>query len=131
MNHGSRKKRSVGARVSIEDYCANMQRFKEIADSHGVKIVYLTRPHALDREDVSARQFKWTCAIPLYNDALRDFAKNAGVILFDGEAAFRARGKFFFGDSCHFNYRGRKKLARMLHRELMSRDLFPSGRPGK
>lgn len=116
-------------RVSREDYLENMKGFVDTARAHDVEVVFLTRPHreleATLREDAGS----WKSRIPDYNQDLRRFAREAGVLVIDVQGNFSSRPDLFV-DECHFTPAGHRKMAALLY-DALSRagDLSLGGVP--
>jgi lysophospholipase L1-like esterase len=107
---------TVGPRVKLQDYVANLQSFVDLGRKHDVRVVLLTRPH---RGPVSeqTRRSGWRGTVPRYNEALVRFAKANNVPLVDVQAHFAGRPELF-ADECHFTAEGHQKMARLLSDEL-------------
>jgi len=110
------KLETVGPRVAVEDYAANLSSFLDHGKQHDVLVVLLTRPHLASVSDLK-KQPGWRSKIPSYNDALVTFAREKKVPLVDVGAHFASRLEQF-SDECHFTAEGHEKMARLLSDEL-------------
>lgn len=113
---GTKKPETVGPRVPVKDYLANMESFLEIGKRHGARVVLLTRPHKWPVAELK-KNSGWRGMIPDYNDALVEFARKKGAPLIDVRAHF-ADSLDLFSDECHFTAEGHEKMARLLSDEL-------------
>jgi lysophospholipase L1-like esterase len=112
------------ARVSIQEYIDNMRSFDREAKQVNSEIVFLTRPHRAIVSEL--RQTKgWRSRVPLYNDALRDYARRDGVHLIDIQRHFEIDHDGMFGDETHFTEAGRAEMGRLLVFELTKARLLP------
>ena len=122
------------ARVSEDDFRANLERMVDVARSHGVAPVLVTAPstHELGKEPVQLLERHLTdlsMLVPLhqrYVEIVRDVARRRGVPLCDMELRFaetlraeRALGgdwkrRYFLADGIHFEREGMQKAAEFL-----------------
>jgi lysophospholipase L1-like esterase len=107
------------ARVSIEDYIANMREFARVAKANGSEILFLTRPHEFTCEEMRQCAPNYRSRVPDYNAALRKFAKDAGFVLVDVVKVFHERLPHEFIDECHFTGRGHEHFGMMLGRYFL------------
>jgi lysophospholipase L1-like esterase len=111
-------------RVSIDEYLGNMQSFEEEAHRVGAEAVFLTRPHRLPEPDL-VESPNWRSGVPLYNEALREYAQRNGRHLVDVQSYFEKKGQAMFGDETHFTREGRDEMARLLVDFLHENRLLP------
>ncbi|WP_165234312.1 SGNH/GDSL hydrolase family protein [Aquisphaera insulae] len=120
-------------RVTVEEYVANLDRFRAESLARGIPIVFLTRPHQAAPE-VLRRSGNWRSHVPDYNEALVSWAREQDQAVIDIQRAFRERPSSLFSDECHFVPDGYQIMA-----ELVYEGLFPnagqrrgatSGEPG-
>jgi lysophospholipase L1-like esterase len=106
-------------RVSIDDYVANIDRFRSEAAVRGIPIVVLTRPH---RESPSAIREKasWRARVPDYNAALSVWAQKHRVPIIDAQAVFESLPATLFSDECHFMPAGYQRLAELVRDRICS-----------
>ena len=64
---------SFQPRVSIDDYLANLDRFRDEAQRRGIPIVFLTRAHKVPPAELSQNP-TWRGTVPRYNAALTAWA---------------------------------------------------------
>jgi lysophospholipase L1-like esterase len=108
---------SVQPRVSVEDYLANLERFRAEAAARGISIVFLTRPHKLPPA-VLLRDPTWRGSVPRYNAALTAWAARRNVALIDAQHAFEQLPPALFADECHFTPEGYRRLADLVQDRL-------------
>lgn len=106
------------SRVSLEDYLLNLASFLKTAKAHKVSAVFLTRPHKLKVKEMKALP-SWRKKVPLYNEALLEFAKNNNALSIDIENIFEDNYSYLFADECHFTLEGHKKMAEVIYRKLL------------
>ena len=116
------------ARVPVPQYRANMDGFANLARQHGASAVFLTRPH-LEPAATLSRLPSWRGKVPSYNAALRGWAVERRLPLFDVETLFENLGAAYFSDECHFTKRGHRALAEALASELSRVALLPDDSP--
>jgi len=112
------------ARVSVTQYLANMERFANLARQHGASIVFLTRPHREAAMTLSQLP-PWRGNVPSYNAALRGWAVERRLALFDVEALFDNLGAAYFSDECHLTKDGHRTLDEALASVLSREALLP------
>ncbi|MHB1559434.1 MAG: SGNH/GDSL hydrolase family protein [Isosphaeraceae bacterium] len=109
---------SAHPRVSVEDYLANLERFRSAAEARGIPIVFLTRPHKLApaalRQDPT-----WRGSVPAYNTALSAWAAGRGLPLIDAQQSFEQLPSSLFSDECHFTPEGNRQMAEMIRGRLL------------
>src|SRR5262249_9348241 len=76
------------ARVPLADYIDNMQSFATLAAAHGIKVVFMTRPHRDSVEQMLTYKDTFRWLVPSYNDALREFARRTSSLLLDTNEHF-------------------------------------------
>jgi len=120
-------------RVALEDYLANLERFREEAARRGIPIVFLTRPHRTSASELG-RLSGWRSEVPGYNEALRRWANRNHVPLIDAQAYFEGLPRALFADECHFVPAGYEELAGLVARTLVAEQpmFVPqvAGKPG-
>ena len=116
----------VSPRVSVEDYLANMERFRAEAVRRGISISFLTRPHKLPTEELS-RNSTWRGSVPRYNAALRAWGLANHVPVLDAQHYFEQLPSDLFSDECHFTPHGYERMARMVREELDPEKLDSNG----
>jgi lysophospholipase L1-like esterase len=116
------------ARVPMPQYLANMERFANLARQRGGTAVFLTRPHREPTATLSQAP-PWRGKVPSYNAALRGWAVERRLPLFDVEALFDHLGAAYFTDECHFTKSGHRTLAEALASELSRGALLPDDSP--
>ena len=116
------------ARVPMPQYLANMERFANLARQDGGSAVFLTRPHREATATLSQVP-PWRGKVPSYNAALRGWAVERRLPLFDVEALFDHLGAAYFTDECHFTKSGHRTLAEALASELSRGALLPDDSP--
>jgi lysophospholipase L1-like esterase len=104
-------------RVSLEDYLANLDRFRTEALARGIPIVFLTRPHKLSPA-VLSHDPTWRGTVPGYNGALVAWAQSRGVSLIDVQHLFEELPSTLFSDECHFTPEGYQRLAELIRDRL-------------
>ena len=109
----------VSPRVSVEDYLANMERFRVEAARRGIPIAFLTRPHKLAPAELSKNP-TWRGAVPRYNAALVAWGASQGVPVLDAQEYFEQLPADLFSDECHFTPQGYERMARLVHDELVA-----------
>jgi lysophospholipase L1-like esterase len=108
---------SVHPRVSVEDYLANLERFRTEAEARGIPIVFLTRPHKL-APAVLSRDPTWRGSVPRYNAALTAWAARRNIALIDAQRRFEQLPPALFADECHFTPQGYRRLAELVRDRL-------------
>jgi lysophospholipase L1-like esterase len=108
----------VSPRVSVEDYLANMDRFRAEAAGRGISITFLTRPHKLASEELS-KNSTWRGSVPKYNEALRAWGRTHDVPVIDAQSYFAQLSTDLFSDECHFTPQGYVRMARMVQAEVL------------
>ncbi len=108
-------------RVSIDEYVANLERFRAEAQSRGIPLVVLTRPHKLAPEQL-AGDSNWRGSVPRYNAALRDWAARRRVTVIDVQRFFQDRPSALFSDECHLTTDGHDLMAHLIRDQVV-----PSG----
>jgi lysophospholipase L1-like esterase len=106
-------------RVSIDDYLTNLDRFRTEAQSRGIPVIFLTRPHKVPPGDLS-KSLTWRGSVPRYNAALVEWAKQRSVSVFDAQRIFERLPSTLFSDECHFTPRGYQHMAKLVRDHLVS-----------
>ena len=88
-------------RVSVEDYLANLERFRLEAQSRGIPIAFLTRPHRCSPGELRKNP-TWRGSVPEYNTAMVKWASRNGAVLLDVQGIFERLPATLFADECHF-----------------------------
>ena len=99
--------------MSVEDYLANMDRFRTEAARRGISIAFLTRPHKLAPEELS-KNSTWRGSVPQYNEALRAWGRASNVPVLDAQHYFEQLSTDLFSDECHFTPQGYERMAQMV-----------------
>lgn len=100
-------------RVSIDDYLANLERFRTEAQARGIPIIFLTRPHKLPAAELRL-QPTWRHLVPDYNAALLAWARSRGATVIDAQRHFERLPTELFSDECHFTPKGYELMARLV-----------------
>ena len=108
----------VSPRVSVEDYLANMDRFRTEAARRGIAITFLTRPHKLAPGELS-KNSTWRGSVPKYNEALCAWGREHGVPVIDAQHYFAQLSTDLFSDECHFTPQGYERMAQMVEAEVL------------
>jgi lysophospholipase L1-like esterase len=107
----------VQPRVSLEDYLANLERFRAEAEARDIPILFLTRPHKL-APPVLSRDPTWRASVPRYNAALRAWAARRDVPLIDAQHLFAELPASLFTDECHFTPEGYQRMGELVYSSL-------------
>ena len=107
-------------RVSIDDYLANLERFRSEALARDIPIVFLTRPHKLSPDELSKNP-SWRGSVPRYNAALVDWAKRRDVPVLDVQHYFEQLSPALFSDECHFTREGYQRMGELVRDHLVNR----------
>ncbi len=107
-------------RVSVDDYLANLERFRAEAARRKIPIVFVTRPHKLDPRAL-AQSPGWRADVPGYNDALRKWADANHLPLVDAQAHFERLSPDLFSDECHFVPAGYQEMGKLIADVLTAR----------
>jgi lysophospholipase L1-like esterase len=107
---------TVGPRVAIADYVANLRAFVAEGGKRGARVVLLTRPHRLS-EDALSTSAGWRSTVADYNRALLALAKRENVPCVDVRQRFESLPELF-ADECHFTGPGHDRMARILTEAL-------------
>jgi lysophospholipase L1-like esterase len=106
-------------RVSIPDYLANLDRFRSEAQSRGIPIVFLTRPHLASADAIRTNP-TWRRHVPEYNQALVSWSRENQIPLIDAQAYFEKQPATLFSDECHFYPEGYEQLAKLVSNRLFN-----------
>ncbi|MEM7585227.1 MAG: SGNH/GDSL hydrolase family protein [Acidobacteriota bacterium] len=117
---------SVGPRVSLEDYLANLEGFAATGREHGIHVVLLTRPHTPGRDELAKVTHNWRGQIPTYNRSLIELGEQRGIPVIDVQDYFEQNYPDAFYDDCHFTLEGHAHMAEMLARELSAAGVIPA-----
>jgi lysophospholipase L1-like esterase len=109
---------SSDPRVSINDYLANLERFRAEAQLRGMRVVFLTRPHKIPADELK-KSPSWRGFVPRYNDALVEWAKEQKVALLDIQGIFEQLSPDLFSDECHFTPTGYRRMAELIRDHLL------------
>jgi len=104
-------------RVSLDDYVANLDRFRNEAQARGIPIVFLTRPHKLPTAELRS-QPTWRHSVPDYNAALVAWSQSRGVALIDAQRHFESLSTELFSDECHFTPKGYQLMAELVRDQV-------------
>jgi lysophospholipase L1-like esterase len=113
----------VEHRVSVDDYLANMERFRLECHARGIPIAFLTRPHRCPPAEMSKNP-TWRRSVPEYNDALVKWASRNGALVLDVQRIFEQLPATLFADECHFTPQGYERMSRLVHQRLLD---MPAG----
>jgi lysophospholipase L1-like esterase len=105
-------------RVSVEDYVANLERFRVEAQTRRISIAFLTRPHICPAAELSKNP-TWRGSVPGYNAALMAWARNNGANVLDVQGTFEHLPASLFADECHFTPQGYEYLGRLVYEHMM------------
>jgi lysophospholipase L1-like esterase len=105
--------------VSLEDYLANLDRFREEAQARSISIVFLTRAHKL-APAVLRQNPTWRRTVPGYNAALVDWARRRDVPLIDVQGHFAQLSTTLFSDECHFTPEGYRRMAELVRDRIQA-----------
>lgn len=108
----------LGPRVSLDDYVANLERFRTETTARGIPIVFLTRPHRLTVGE-QAKIASWRGTVTRYNAALTAWARAAAVPLIDVQALLEHFPRQVFADECHLTPEGYQELGELLRDQLV------------
>jgi len=97
------------ARVSVDEYRANLAEIIALARARGATPVLLTRPYVGTETDPAI----WKTHAPDYYRATRELGAREGVLVVDVYEAFRDRTEFF-DDESHFNAAGHRRAAEII-----------------
>ncbi len=111
-------------RVSVEDYLANMERFRAEAQARGIPIAFLTRPHRCPPVELS-KQSTWRASVPEYNSAMIKWARKSGAVLLDVQRVFEQLPASLFVDECHFTPAGYERMGRLVLDQLLRMPASP------
>ena len=118
--------RPVQSRVSIDDYLANLDRFRVEAAARKIPVAFLTRAHKLPPETLS-QSASWRGSVPKYNAALVAWARLRNVPLFDVQREFETLPETMFSDECHLTTTGYQHMAEFIRDRL---EVASGGGPG-
>ena len=105
---------SIGPRVRLEDYAANLRAIIHDGRVRGVRVVLLTRPFIGSSTD----PMSWKTHAPSYNDATVEVGRAEQTPVIDVHGAFHNREELF-DDESHFGVEGHRLAARLIHEELL------------
>jgi lysophospholipase L1-like esterase len=117
-------------RVSIDDYLANLERFRTEAENRGIPIIFLTRPHKLPAAQLRL-QPSWRHLVPDYNAALLAWAQSRDAAVIDAQGHFECLPTELFSDECHFTPKGYQLMAELVRDGVITASdgsLRPAGR---
>jgi len=106
-------------RVSLDDYLANLDRFRTESQSRGIPIVFLTRPHRMPPYELSKHP-TWRRAVPRYNAVLVDWAELRNVPVIDVQRVFEQLPPALFSDECHFTPQGYQRMGEIVRDEIIN-----------
>jgi lysophospholipase L1-like esterase len=107
-------------RVSVDDYLANLDRFRAEALARGIPIVFLTRPHKLAPAELRKNP-SWRGSVPRYNASLCDWAKTRDVPVIDVQKHFEQLSPALFADECHLSREGYQQMGELVRDYLVTR----------
>ncbi len=112
----------IQPRVSVDDYVANLERFRREAQSRGIPIVFLTRPHKLTADALS-HDTTWRGSVPNYNTTLVAWAQYHFVPVIDVQQFFQLLPHILFSDECHLTMDGYQRMAQLIRDQLVSGEI--------
>jgi lysophospholipase L1-like esterase len=104
-------------RVNIQDYLANLERFRHETEKRGIPVVFLTRPHKCSPVELSKNP-TWRGSVPEYNAALVQWARKKRATVLDVQGIFERLPATLFADECHFTPLGYEQLGRLVYQQL-------------
>jgi lysophospholipase L1-like esterase len=105
--------RTLGPRVSLDDYRAHLRDMIRDGDRAGVRVVLLTRPYVGTSTDPAS----WKTLAPAYRAATIEAGRESNVAVIDVYEAFKDKPDVF-DDEAHFGVAGHRMAAALLHDEL-------------
>jgi lysophospholipase L1-like esterase len=105
---------TLGPRVSVEDYAANLRAIITTAYARGVQIVLLTRPFTGSSTDPAS----WKMYAPAYNATVIEVGRQEQVPVIDVYGAFHEHPEYF-DDESHFGVEGHRKAAELIQAQLV------------
>jgi len=111
--------KSVHPRVSIDEYLANVERFRAEAQARGIPIVFLTRPHKLPAAELRSHP-TWRRSVPDYNAALVRWSQRKGASVIDVQSHFESLPNELFSDECHFTPKGYQTMAQLVRDHIVT-----------
>lgn len=114
---------TIGPRVSIDDYAANLRAIVTRARSAGVQVVLMTRPHR-ESEAALTKGEGWRRRVPEYSATARRVAVEMQVPLVDAQRALDGQLAAFVDES-HLTRDGHRQLAGLVYELLREHALAP------
>jgi lysophospholipase L1-like esterase len=108
-----KEKEQLVARVSLQEYKANLNEIVQEAMRRNIQVVLLTRPYIGKSSD----ERWWMTYEPDYNAAVEEIANSANVPWIDVYSRFRDR-KEYFADESHFNEVGHRLMAQVVYEKI-------------
>ena len=108
------------ARVSVEDYLTNLERFRSEASTRGIPIVFLTRPHKLPAAELG-KNATWRRIGASVQRRPGRVGRAAKRPLAGRAAVLRAASKALFADECHFTPQGYERMGELVCDALVGR----------
>jgi lysophospholipase L1-like esterase len=124
------RKKEAQSRVPLDDYLDNMESFSAIGRTHGIEVVFLTRPYRATTTQIQ-KQSGWRSRVPSYNEALVKFAEQQDEQVIDVQKYFETETEGLFVDETHFSDEGMAEMARLLVRELDARGVLEADQGSK
>ncbi|HMD80279.1 MAG TPA: SGNH/GDSL hydrolase family protein [Anaerolineales bacterium] len=107
------------ARVSIEDYAANLRQFLKLGREVNANVVLVTRPHRESNESLRKYELNYRAEVPAYNETLLGLCRQQNANCIDAEKYFLATSDpDVWGDECHFTEKGRIEMGEFVFLEL-------------
>ncbi len=103
--------------MSIDDYLANLDRFRTEAAARKIPVAFLTRAHKLPPAALSLSA-SWRGSVPRYNAALVAWAARRDVPLLDVQRKFETLPETMFSDECHLTTNGYQHMAEFIRGRL-------------
>ena len=104
---------TLGPRVPVEDYVANLREIVDLGRSRGITVVLLTRPYVGSSTDPAS----WKTYAPSYNAAVVAVGRAMNAAVIDVYGAFRNHDNYF-DDESHFGVEGHRVAAELIQAEL-------------
>jgi lysophospholipase L1-like esterase len=117
--------RAIQPRVSIDDYIANLDRFRAEAAARSIPIAFLTRAHR-QPPDLLSQDPTWRGSVPRYNTALAAWTAQHELALVDVQRAFEKLPETFFSDECHLTAKGYEHMAALIREQIVTAEDSPS-----
>jgi lysophospholipase L1-like esterase len=126
-------------KTELEAYTNNLKTITGVAEAHRIQLIFMTQQSTWNSDiDPQAHNWHWLLymkgvtyredfmdeALGLYNDAMRDVAKEHDVPLYD-LAAVMPKSLQYFYDDVHFNVKGAFTAGTALASFILENNLIP------